>query len=193
MTKTSKLVLLLVVIAAAVLTVLFFLVSPLSWRLDDELARQALPGAGPDPEPSPQLAPSPSGPAVNPGPVPETFEVFTARDPFQQLVLLTPPPSQPAAPAPTPSPLASGSPGPVSPAAPTSNARIGATSVKLVDVFDAEGSSAALVTVNGSGYEVREADEFAGSFRALDISGACATFLFGDSRFTLCEGEQIRA
>jgi sulfur carrier protein ThiS len=48
------------------------------------------------------------------------------------------------------------------------------------------------VTVNGAGYEVREGQTFADNLRLLDISGTCATFLFGDSRFTICEGGSIR-
>jgi hypothetical protein len=70
---------------------------------------------------------------------------------------------------------------------------VGGTTVTLVDVFtDDDGTRKATVTVNGSGYTVEEGDTFGRRFRLLDISGRCSTMLFGDSRFTLCEGEQIR-
>lgn len=86
---------------------------------------------------------------------------------------------------PTPTPTATPS--------PSSEASVGATTIALVDVFvDDDGEPAALVTVNGTGYEVREGDPFATRFQIIDISGDCGTFLFGDNRFTLCEGQEIR-
>ena len=175
----------------------------------------------------------------------ETFEVFNARDPFEQLVDETveddgsggtggtptttdpdpapgtppaPTPTTPTSPGPTPAPTASPSPG-----APggddddvngdgdvdeddgdtngdgqvdeddDGSAEVGGTTVTLVDVFtDDDGERMATVTVNGTAYTVGEGDTFADRFRLLDISGRCSTMLFGDSRFTLCEGEQIR-
>ncbi|MGI9016422.1 MAG: hypothetical protein ACR2HR_04820 [Euzebya sp.] len=36
-----------------------------------------------------------------------------------------------------------------------------------------------------------EGEVFADRFQVLDIDGLCATFLFGASRFTVCEGESI--
>jgi len=59
-------------------------------------------------------------------------------------------------------------------------------------VFDTNGSPMVSVAVNGTGYTVAEGAEFGERFRLLDVSGTCATFLFGDSRFTLCEGQSIR-
>jgi hypothetical protein len=73
-----------------------------------------------------------------------------------------------------------------------SDAQVGGTTVTLVDVFDDDGERQATVTVNGTGYTVGEGETFGRRFRLLDISGRCATMLFGDSRFTLCEGERIR-
>ena len=165
----------------------------------------------------------------------ETFEVFNARDPFQQLVREPlegggnggngPGPTTPASPGTgpfdpspeptiTPSPDASVSPSPQPDSdgdgVPDANedddidgdgdvdeddksADVGGTTVTVVDVFtDDDGERKASVTVNGTGYTVGEGDEFAGRFRLLDISGRCATMLFGDSRFTLCEGDRIR-
>ncbi|MPZ73597.1 MAG: hypothetical protein GEU74_10270, partial [Nitriliruptorales bacterium] len=72
------------------------------------------------------------------------------------------------------------------------SAAVGGTTVTVVDVFTDDGERRATVTVNGTGYTVGEGDTFARRFRLLDISGRCSTLLFGDSRFTLCEGERIR-
>lgn len=181
----------------------------------------------------------------------ETFEVFNARDPFEQLVDESdedggdgttggtptgpdptdpapgPPPvtpttsPSPAPPGTTPTPTASPSPG--TPGTGTGDdddldndgdvdeddgdtngdgvvdeddddsAEVGGTTITLVDVFtDDDGERMATITVNGTAYTVGEGDTFARRFRLLDISGRCTTMLFGDSRFTLCEGEHIR-
>lgn len=73
------------------------------------------------------------------------------------------------------------------------DANVGGTTVTLIDVFRAEdGSPRATVSVNGTAHTVEEGDTFASRFRLLDISGECATMLFGDNRFTLCEGDRVR-
>ena len=201
-------------------------------------------------EPAPTVEPTDdfelAKPDKNGGDPPaETFEVFNARDPFQQLIREappgggggnggtgtgTPPPDGGGGgigttPSPSPGPVVttSPSPGTVDPdpdpdpepdsdgdGVPDSDedsdtdndgdvddddesADVGGTTVTVVDVFtDDDGERKASVTVNGTGYTVGEGDEFAGRFRLLDISARCATMLFGDSRFTLCEGERIR-
>lgn len=150
-----------------------------------------------------------------PTPVPETFEVFAARDPFQQLVVE--PVAAPSGPGDGTAPADGTAPGTTPGAQPTDPTRpgtvprpgeppprdgvtreppatrVGATQVRLVDVFvDDEGVTRVAVTVNGSGFEVGEGETFAETFRLLDITDQCATFLFGDSRFTLCRGEEIR-
>ena len=196
-------------------------------------------GAGPEPTVEPtddefELAEPGKGDGDPPA---ETFEVFNARDPFQQLVREPPPgggnggsgpgPTTPASPgtgpfdpspSPSPVPTVTTSPSPGTSPQPDSDgdgipdadedadvdgdgdvdeddksADVGGTTVTVVDVFtDDDGERKASVTVNGTGYTVGEGDEFAGRFRLLDISGRCATMLFGDSRFTLCEGDRIR-
>ncbi|CAN5745957.1 hypothetical protein BH23ACT8_BH23ACT8_08220 [soil metagenome] len=144
------------------------------------------------PSPTPSTAPS-----ERPGPAPETFEVFNARDPFQQLV--SPPQEATAtsgtasATAASPSPAPSASPAPSGSPAPPPEETVDGTTVTLVDVItDASGEQAVQVTVNGTGYTAREGETFAERFKVLDIDGDCATFLFGDSRFTLCKGDTIR-
>lgn len=175
----------------------FFVISPLllSEDIDEPIVRAPSP-----PAEVPQADPEPE-----PTPVPETFEVFTARDPFQQLAtpIVTTPgdPSAPTAPGAPTAPTAPRDPtappadptAPRDPGAPPPDAEVGATRVRLVDVFvDDNGAQKVLVTVNGSGYEVAAGEQFADRFRVLDISPPCATFLFGDSRFVLCMGEEIR-
>ena len=197
---------------------------------------------------SPQPLPSPTEDfeLADPGevegdPPAETFEVFNARDPFQQLVDASattvdgtgtgaptfPPtgtptttPTTPTTPAPGATTPPTGSTPPPTGSSPDDNgsgtdgstgsdgssdgsgsdgsssgsdAQVGGTTVTLVDVFtDDDGERTATVTVNGTGYNVGEGETFGRRFRLLDISGRCATMLFGDSRFTLCEGERIR-
>lgn len=138
---------------------------------------------------------------------PETTEVFAARDPFAQLVsdgagtgTGTAPGGGTTGPGSTPSPGdPGGDPGDDgdsggAPPRPRngSSAEVGGTRVKLVDVYDDDGEERALVTVNGRSYDVAEGEPFGDRFRLLDLSGDCGTFLFGDSRFVLCEGDEIR-
>lgn len=206
-----------VVVGLAVLAGLYmFVVQPL---LEDPVADPEIP-AGPEAaDPEGEVGPDDEADEAAP-PISETFEVFAARDPFQQLVTRprevtdgdgadpaqpgTGPtdPSAPTAPtdptAPTtptdpsaPQPPAPG-PGQPTPREPPAT-RVGATQVRLVDVVVGEdGVERVQVTVNGTGYDVGAGDTFADTFRVLDITGQCATFLFGDSRFTLCRGEEIR-
>lgn len=67
-----------------------------------------------------------------------------------------------------------------------------------------EGHTVQLIGINGSGddataqiqvddtiYTVQEGETFADNFELLSTSGECATVLFGDDQFTVCEGEEI--
>lgn len=146
---------------------------------------------------------------------PETTEVFAARDPFAQLVSARPAGSTPIldnTPGTGGGTTGGGASGGGASGGGTtgggttgggtsggggttgggSSAQVGGTEVKLVDVYDADGQERALVTVNGRSYDVAEGDAFAERFRLLDLSGECGTILFGDSRFVLCEGDEIR-
>lgn len=154
-----------------------------------------LPMLGPD-EPEPFELPSQAAPQSEPEapaeddvaedtPVPETFEVFSARDPFQQLV--TEEGQQAAQETPV-------DPGGATPEGATATptvaaAEVGATTVHLAEVVDAQ---RVRVTVNDKTYDVAKGDAFAEHFRLLEVNDGCATLLFGDNRFALCEGEQIR-
>lgn len=63
--------------------------------------------------------------------------------------------------------------------------------VVLVDVFEEDGEPRAVVQVDGTAYEVSTGDRFADNFEVLAIDPPCATLLFGDDSFTLCEGERV--
>lgn len=154
------------------------------------------------------------------------FEVFTARDPFEQLVAAstgsagqvdgTTPTQSPPAPAssqPPPPPQSGGStppgggsgsppsgggddpgsPGdaPADPGQPD-QATVGTTTITLEEVFVEGGTDKALVRIDDQGYEVAEGETVAGRLTVLDIEGNCATMRFDDTRFILCEGEQVR-
>lgn len=215
----------------AVAALVAFVVLPLLTGEEpvDEVAGDPPAVVDPQPDPTPTPTQEPVGPDEQAPPPVETFQVFTARDPFQQLVddrpgdaatggTTTPPPAgQTTAPPPaggtTAPPPTDGSDGTAPPPADGTgstdgvtgpppaggnndsdgSATVGGTTVTVVGVFtDDEDRPQATITVNGTGYTVSEGQTFAQRFRLLDISGSCATMLFGDSRFTLCEGERIR-
>lgn len=71
------------------------------------------------------------------------------------------------------------------------SSNVGGHRVKLIDVYKKNGSERAQVQVDGTVYTVREGEDFAENFRLLSISGECASMLFGDDQFTICEGEEI--
>ena len=54
-----------------------------------------------------------------------------------------------------------------------------------------EGSNEARVQVDGTVYTASEGEQFASNFELVSTSGDCATMLYGDDEFTLCEGEAI--
>jgi len=117
-----------------------------------------------------------------------SFEVFSTRDPFEPPIDLTPPgPPEPgpAPPGPTPPTTA---PTPVP--APSPNPAPG-IAVALLEVFEQDGTPTARVQVGSTVYTVKAGDTFATSFRVVSLAGTCGQFLYGDSPFQLCEGEQV--
>lgn len=64
-------------------------------------------------------------------------------------------------------------------------------SVSVIEVTDGADGRTVIVQVGTSVYEAAEGDTFAGRFRVLSISDTCADFLFGDDRFSLCEGDRV--
>ena len=63
--------------------------------------------------------------------------------------------------------------------------------VALLDVFTSGGKTLAKVRVNDTVYTVAPGDHFAENYQLVSLEGQCGTFLLGDSRFRLCEGEEL--
>ncbi len=118
----------------------------------------------------------------------ETFEVFAPRDPFEPLVSQggggeegEEEPDDTGTPADGDGAGADGTDG--------SGESIGGHRVRVVDVFP--NGRTAQVQIDGTVYTVDEGERFADNFELIAASGRCATMLFGDDEFTLCEGEEI--
>jgi hypothetical protein len=144
---------------------------------------------------------------VDEGPPPvETVEVFLSRDPFQPVRPDSatgpgdgdgrdgaPAPSDPSDPAdPTdPAPPDDGDTDPA-PKNGDDSATVEGHEVELIDVFEENGVRRVTIRVDSTLYTVGEGDTFADNFRVLSIDPPCATLLYGDNQFTLCEGERVR-
>ena len=132
-----------------------------------------------------------------PAPAPDLpngeFDVFVTRNPFEPAVQITNDVEEtiptdtgetdPGTVTPTPSdttPPATGSPNPST-----------GTAVALIDVFDQAGVVMARVQVGSTVYTVAAGQTFATSYKVVSLSGTCGQFLYGDSPFSLCEGEQV--
>ena len=64
---------------------------------------------------------------------------------------------------------------------------MGGSTVVLLDVFQRDGATRVQVEVDGTVYDVGIGEQFAGGrFELASVADSCATFLFGDERFTLC-------
>jgi hypothetical protein len=149
----------------------------------------------------------------------ETVEAFSSKNPFTPLVELSAPSSDPATGGavdttattlPLADPLtgvddpgftfpiagdgaalpdAGSTPTTVMPSAPVRQP----DRVALLEVYsDLGGRLVASVRINDATYGVGEGEEFAFSYRVLDLDlgTRCATLLFGDDRFGLCEGDE---
>ncbi|MGY9074903.1 MAG: hypothetical protein ACKVHU_18355 [Acidimicrobiales bacterium] len=146
----------------------------------------------------------------------ETFEIFGGKNPFQRPLSL---PTDGQAPSPTDpqnttgdgtdstdsttgqtgsdgsGQTATSAPATTAPAAPTqeqTEPTRGAT-VAMLDIFDDTDGTKAQIRVNSTAYLVGPDDVFAGSFKvvSLDLASGCGQFLFGDSPFELCRGQEI--
>ncbi|MGH2746512.1 MAG: hypothetical protein ACRDKB_01125 [Actinomycetota bacterium] len=153
-------------------------------RGDDEEPAVAPPVAvtTPEPEPTEDVAQS----NRRRGRV-ETFEVFASKDPFDPLV-------EPGGGGGGET-LGSAEGGKTTGTTTTGGngtETVGGHRVRVVDVFTANnGEQRAQVQVDGTVFTVEEGETFADSFQLLSLSGDCATMLFGDDQFTICEGEEI--
>lgn len=126
----------------------------------------------------------------------ETFEVFAPRDPFEPLLSA-------AGGAGTDDGTGDGTgdgttddgdapvPDDGEPSDEPDGETIGRHRVKVIDVYTENGDDRAQIQVDGTVYTVDEGENFADNFSLVSASGRCATILFGDDEFTLCEGEEI--
>jgi hypothetical protein len=184
---------------AGIVLVLLFLVWFLFLRGGGEpQVEEAAPAPAPEAAPeTPQPSPSEPDRAGGGGGGVETFEVFAARDPFDPLISAgsgtttggaTTGGTQIGGATNT----GGGTTGQSDPNGGTAGASsVGGHRVKVVDVYRAQGGPRAQVAVDGTVYTADEGERFADSFQLLSAAGECATMLFGDDQFTLCEGEEI--
>lgn len=185
-------------------------------RGGDDPAVETAPAPPPveiDTDPIPPVVPGDGEDGDGKGPV-ETFEVFAPKDPFKPLITAqtttdpgTPPAdgidadgdgqidsgtgtTDPGTDPGTGTGTGNGT-GTGTGSGSGGGENVGGHRVSLVDVFRADGGQRAQVQVDGTVYTVDEGDRFAESFQLLSINGECATMLYGDDQFTLCEGEEI--
>ena len=139
--------------------------------------------------PIPDTNPPPSSPSPSPGGGPP-IQSFTGRDPFSVPPALSPSPSPTVSGSPSVSPT--GSPGPSGSPSPTapgngSSQIVGGSTVVLLDIFERDGATRVQVEVDGTVFDVGIGEQFSnGRFELRSVADGCATFLFGDERFTLC-------
>lgn len=186
------------------LLVWFFLLRGAGAEVDETPAPAPL--AEPQtPEPVPS---DPPGGKAGKGPV-ETFEVFASRDPFDPLVSLVSLSTTTGGEGTTDTVDAGGTTitggsdddgtagtgdagtGDTGGTGTDAGASVGGHRVRVVDVYQADGREVAQVDVDGTVYKVDVGETFADNFELVSASGSCASMLFGDDQFTLCEGEEI--
>jgi hypothetical protein len=139
--------------------------------------------------------PTSSGPVVNPptsaSPVPtsppETGQAFEGKDPFQPLVVAIAPGGPAGGPAPSPTGSITGVNGSTGGGGSTP-----AMTVTLLDIRKQGAKLVATVEVDGKDYTASAGQTFATNFRVISLSSSCGTFVFGDERFSLCIGQEVR-
>lgn len=137
-------------------------------------------------EKAPAAAPTPEDPVA-------TVDVGLVRDPFEPPFTETPVTPGETSTTTTPSgngsatttPPDNSSPNPVEQNPAPANA------VALIAITDVNGVKTAQVRVGITTYTVVAGDTFATSFKVLSLTDTCGQFLYGDSPFSLCVGEQV--
>ncbi len=116
---------------------------------------------------------------------PPTFQVYATKNPFEPVVEVGTGTT-------TTAPGGGGGGGATTTTTSPSNEPPPGQLVTLLDVFrDSGGAVKAKVQVGSTVYTVAEGDTFAdGQYRVVSLDSPCGQFLFGDSPFRLCEGEQ---
>lgn len=186
-------------IALAVLAALLLLIG--IWFLflrssdgGEELAAPVDPVPVATPEEEEQAPPTRRGPV-------ETFEVFAPKDPFDPLISAS---TQSAGTSGTTTAGTTSAGSGTSSSIGTGNGtttttttgenggdEVGGHRVRVIDVYRDGGQNRAQIQVDGTVYTVDEGERFAENFQLISTSGQCATMLYGDDEFTLCEGEEI--
>jgi hypothetical protein len=138
--------------------------------------------------PIPPTTPPAQSPSPSPGGGGPPIQSFTGRDPFSVPPALSPSPAGSQTQSPGGGGTQTQSPS-TSPTAPGggSSQNVGGSTVVLLDIFSRDGATRVQVEVDGTVYDVGIGDTFAGGrFELRSVADNCATFLFGDERFTLC-------
>lgn len=152
-----------------------------------ETAKPASPGqAGTPASPVPSLDPGLSAD------VSESYQQYSARNPFKCTFAC---PEQQTSSTTTSGSSSSGSstPSPAPQGGTTSGTQqpASSSSLSLTEILRDGSTQKAIVKVNGSTYTVGVGETFAGNYKLTKISGSCASFLQGDSPFTLCSGQSV--
>ncbi|MCP3938302.1 MAG: hypothetical protein GY708_23385 [Actinomycetia bacterium] len=132
----------------------------------------------------------------------ETFEVFGGKNPFEQPAVFpsgsgrastTTTTTDPSSGGTTTTTVADGQSGTTTTTTPIETDPVRDQSVALIEVFDDSGTVTATVRVGSTVYRVQEGQTFEGAYQvlSLDLSEGCGSFMYGDSRFNLCEGQEI--
>jgi hypothetical protein len=99
----------------------------------------------------------------------QTFEVFAPKDPFDPLVE---PPS-------------------ADEGGTSKGAGLPGRGDHVVTLQSVVNDMEAAVVVDDSEYMVALGDTFADSFQLVSVGGKCASLLYGDEQFTVCEGQEV--
>jgi hypothetical protein len=150
-------------------------------------------------QPAPQPSGHDDGGKDKGGGAVETFEVFASRDPFDPLVSDTSASSGGESSGSTSTFIGGGGGSGGSGNGSTGggsgsgdgSSTVGGHRVRVVDVYRGKQGPTAQVEVDSTVYTASEGERFADNFQLVSASGQCATMLFGDDQFTLCEGEEI--
>jgi hypothetical protein len=155
--------------------------------------------------PAPGTTAVPTATTLPPGgPPSESFEVFATKNPFAPLVgpnTTTPAGGTTGTTGPGGTGVTGGTggtSGTTVPAASPGAAGGAATEprrsqrVALLNVYQSGGRTVADVRVNDTVFtKLAPGDVFDTNFKVVSLQGSCGTFLFGDERFDLCEGQEI--
>jgi len=129
----------------------------------------------------------------------ETFDVFTSRNPFRILVSAS---SAGGGTSTGSGGSSTGGGGATGGGSGTTDTTVNATgsggagepgsgqTVSLIEIFDQNGRTAR-IRVGSTVYTAKAGEHFANNYQVTSLGDRCGDFLFGDSPFSLCVGEEI--